>query len=182
MTWDKIEGWFSGLDAQFVEKICKTIHDGIVVELGFYAGKSTAVMAPICKANNNVYHAVDNCKGTDSRDPATKAQQSRNMRQIFENNMRGLQLWDYLNVHIVDSAESATMFDDESVDFCFVDASHRAEDVKRDIEAWWPKIKLGGVLAGHDYRWPSVKKIVNTFVQFHRLNFVAKDNCWKITK
>ena len=182
MEWHRIEGWFSGLDAQFVRSICKSIHDGVVVELGFYAGKSTAIMASICKINNNTYHAVDNCAGTDPRDPATQAQQSRDMRQVFEDNMRSLRIWDYLNVHVMDSTASATMFDDESVDFCFVDASHKAEDVERDIEAWWPKIKSGGVLAGHDWMWKSVRGVVKAFAECHQLNFVAEDNCWKIVK
>ncbi len=75
MKWDQIEGWFSPADAQFVTKICQQIKDGIVVELGFFAGRSTAVMAPICKANGSQYYAVDNCEGGCPRDPATKAQQ-----------------------------------------------------------------------------------------------------------
>ena len=34
---------------------------------------------------------------------------------------------------------------------------------KADISAWLPKIKVGGVIAGHDYigEWPGVKQAVN---------------------
>jgi predicted O-methyltransferase YrrM len=84
VNWTTIEGWFSSADASFVTGICKNIHDGIVVELGFFAGRSTAVMAPICIANNTKYYAVDNCAGACERDPATKAQKSRDMKKIFE--------------------------------------------------------------------------------------------------
>lgn len=182
MNWDQIEGWFSPGDASFVRQICGNIKDGIVVELGFFAGRSTAVMAPICINNNTTYHAVDNCKGSCRRDPATKAQISRDMLKIFNDNMTKVQIRPYINVHIIDSSTAAGLFSDKSVDFCFVDASHMAEDVKRDIEAWWPKIKQGGVLGGHDYSWGSVCGVTNNFAQDNGLNLVAHGNCWKIIK
>lgn len=184
MRWDQIEGWFSHIDVQFVRNICGNIHNGVVVELGFFAGRSTSVMAPICKKNGSTYHAVDNCKGNNTTDVAAKAQRTRDIKQIFENNMRSLHLLDYINVHQMDSAEAAEIFDDESVDFCFVDASHVAEDVRRDIEAWWPKIKSGGVLGGHDYTFDSVRGVVDIFVQTHQLKLILSQDkqCWKVVK
>ncbi len=182
MKWQDIEGWFSNADAQFVKMICADIHDGIVVELGFFAGRCTAAMAPICKTNNNEYWAIDNCRGGSPRDPATKAQQSKDMKQIFKTNMKNSKLSDYVNIKIMDSAATAQMFDSREVDFCFVDASHVAEDVKKDIEAWWPKIKPGGVLGGHDYSWGSVKGVTNAFAEEHGLDLVVNGNCWKIKK
>lgn len=192
MKWDQIEGWFSVHDADFVRKICEGIHNGIVVELGCYAGRSTAVMAPVCKTNNNSYHAIDNFEGSDPKDPATRNQKSRDMQQVLRANMDKLQLLDYIDIHKMDSSKAACMFQDEKVDFCFIDASHVAEDVKRDIEAWWPKIKRGcfpnskccGVLGGHDYKWPGVKQVVDAFVDVNKLKLVlGKDGqCWKVTK
>jgi hypothetical protein len=35
--------------------------------------------------------------------------------------------------------------------FVFVDADHFYDSVKADLEAWWPKVRVGGVMAGHDY-------------------------------
>lgn len=49
------------------------------------------------------------------------------------------------------SWEAATQFDDNSLDFVFVDADHQYESVKKDIIAWYPKLKVGGIIAGHDY-------------------------------
>jgi hypothetical protein len=53
-----------------------------------------------------------------------------------------------------------------SLDFCYLDASHEYNDVKEDINAWWPKVKLGGVFCGHDYScdesyWISERKKLN---------------------
>ena len=49
------------------------------------------------------------------------------------------------------SWEAATLFEDNSVDFVFIDADHQYESVKKDITAWYPKIKIGGIMSGHDY-------------------------------
>jgi hypothetical protein len=49
------------------------------------------------------------------------------------------------------SNQAANLFDDESLDFVYIDGNHAYEFVKEDLEIWWPKIKSGGVLMGHDY-------------------------------
>jgi hypothetical protein len=59
-----------------------------------------------------------------------------------------------------DSAASAAGFNSESVTFAYIDAAHDYESVKRDIAAWMPKIKSGGILAGHDAQSPGVQKAV----------------------
>lgn len=49
------------------------------------------------------------------------------------------------------SWEGAEPFKDESLAFVFLDAGHTYEAVQKDLLAWYPKIKSGGILAGHDY-------------------------------
>lgn len=44
---------------------------------------------------------------------------------------------------------------DGSLDFVNVDADHSYEGVRNDIEAYWPKLRRGGVIAFHDYQNPS---------------------------
>jgi predicted O-methyltransferase YrrM len=39
----------------------------------------------------------------------------------------------------------------EDFDFVYVDADHSYEAVKRNLSDWYPKIKPGGIFAGHDY-------------------------------
>ena len=49
------------------------------------------------------------------------------------------------------SSDMASRFEDNSLDLVYLDGNHAYEWVKEDIELWWPKIKKGGVLTGHDY-------------------------------
>lgn len=50
---------------------------------------------------------------------------------------------------------------DDSVDLLLVDGDHSYEGVRRDIEAWWPKVRVGGTVLFHDY----VKQEENNGVQ-----------------
>jgi Methyltransferase domain len=51
-------------------------------------------------------------------------------------------------------------FKPESVDFIYVDARHDYCGAKEDIENWWPILKVGGVMAGHDYLTAQEEKAI----------------------
>ena len=57
------------------------------------------------------------------------------------------------NVRVVRefSIDAAKMFPDKYFDYVYVDAAHTYEEVKKDLAVWYPKVKDGGILAGHDY-------------------------------
>lgn len=42
-------------------------------------------------------------------------------------------------------------FPDHHFDFIYVDARHDYKGVLVDLQKWWPKLKRGGIMAGHDY-------------------------------
>lgn len=51
----------------------------------------------------------------------------------------------------IDSIEASKFTKPESLDFVYLDADHSYEGVAADLAAWWPKLKRGGLMAGHDY-------------------------------
>lgn len=88
-----------------------------------------------------------------------------------------------VNVQLIKgvSWEAASQFEDASVDFCFIDAAHDYLAASKDIAAWWPKVKPGGVFAGHDYdfaNYPGVVAAVHEKFgpvrRIHRSWFVPK--------
>lgn len=76
------------------------------------------------------------------------------------------------------SCDAARDFKDGSLDFVYIDADHTYEGVKADIESWYPKIRSGGIISGHDYEnienqgvSTGVKKAVDDFVSLNKLLF-----------
>lgn len=57
------------------------------------------------------------------------------------------------------SAELAQEIEDGSLDFVYIDSAHDYSSVKEDLQAWYPKVRLGGWVTGHDYTLASVKGI-----------------------
>ena len=50
------------------------------------------------------------------------------------------------------SVEAAKDFKDNSLDFVYIDACHSYQAVMEDLNAWYPKVKIGGIICGHDFR------------------------------
>ena len=49
------------------------------------------------------------------------------------------------------TTEAHVFIEDNSLDFIFIDASHMYRSVIADIVCWVPKVKIGGLISGHDY-------------------------------
>jgi predicted O-methyltransferase YrrM len=50
------------------------------------------------------------------------------------------------------SEDIVSEFKDESLDFIYIDGDHTYEGCKKDVELWWPKLRVGGLFSGHDYK------------------------------
>jgi hypothetical protein len=87
-------------------------------------------------------------------------------------------------------AESKHFMDGE-LDFVYIDGNHAGDAVSADLAAWWPKVKKGGLFAGHDcYHdevWPSfcqVKPALDTWCKDMGLTYHHTPLCtsWWIEK
>jgi hypothetical protein len=65
------------------------------------------------------------------------------------------------------SAEAARCVADESLDFVYIDGNHSFDFITQDIQYWYPKIRNGGIISGHDYGIRSVRRAVDTFAKYH---------------
>jgi len=80
-------------------------------------------------------------------------------------------------------AEAREAFPDGSFDFIYVDGyAHTGQDAGKTLFDWYPKVRRGGIFAGHDYHeadWPDTFKQVNRFVAHHRLGLnITKEVRW----
>jgi predicted O-methyltransferase YrrM len=71
------------------------------------------------------------------------------------------------------SLEAAREIADGSLDFVYIDGDHRFDFVMLDLILWAPKVRVGGVIAGHDYyrfRNAGVVPAVDAYTQAHRVH------------
>ena len=78
--------------------------------------------------------------------------QRGNFSSAYVKCQKRLEAWHHkASILRMTSREASKLFKPNSLDFGFIDADHRYEFAKEDIELWLPKVKDGGILAGHDY-------------------------------
>ena len=63
------------------------------------------------------------------------------------------------------SLEAVQLFPEQIFDFVYIDAMHSRPHVDNDIRVWYPKIRIGGMLGGHDWGVQDVKDAVNLFAK-----------------
>ena len=74
------------------------------------------------------------------------------------------------------SMSAVEQFDDGSLDFVYIDAAHDFKNVAMDICEWSKKVRVGGIVYGHDYmrRYHKyvvqVKDVVQAYFYSHAIN------------
>lgn len=144
------------------------------VEIGVYKGE---FMKLFCKAGLKMF-GVDPWKPYGDFDIVAE---NRIDRQEFLYGHVKRMLAPYKNVKLIRklSTEAVNDFEDESLDFVYIDGNHCLKYVIEDICEWSKKIKKGGIIAGHDYIHPRrvdgrfdnlhVKFAVDAYVQAYRI-------------
>ena len=49
------------------------------------------------------------------------------------------------------SANAVAHFVDGFLDFVYIDGNHSLPHIEHDLRAWWPKVREGGIMGGHDF-------------------------------
>ncbi|PNW79477.1 hypothetical protein CHLRE_09g416700v5 [Chlamydomonas reinhardtii] len=71
--------------------------------------------------------------------------------QLFKEAQGNLAAYTGKTVFLRNFTSDAVKRINEMVDYIYVDARHDYCGVLEDIELYWPKLKSGGIMAGHDY-------------------------------
>jgi hypothetical protein len=65
-----------------------------------------------------------------------------------------------IKLWIIDSDQAALQTENKSIDVVFLDAQVTIGQTSKDVLAWHPKVKDGGILCGHDWYCEGVQKEV----------------------
>jgi predicted O-methyltransferase YrrM len=161
--WSACHGWFNYYPLYWRQS--QLLKDGdSIVEIGVWQGRSLIYMAQRLKQMGKKVkiYAVDTFKGDPGVEEHmnTVASHGGSIRAAFEANLKRCEVDDMVEIIESDSAAAASRLEDKSVAFCFIDASHDYDSVKKDVAAWLPKIKTGGTMSGHDAQHEPVRKAV----------------------
>lgn len=131
------------------------------VEVGCWKGHSISYLADLLKKKEVEIYGID--LFDDVPFITGREIEIKFIRDIYDMVLEEKGIKDKIKTIKADSSKGTELFDHESLDFVFIDANHDYNYVKKDIQAWLPKIKNSGIIAGHD--WPYVERAVNETIK-----------------
>ena len=176
---EQVEGFFDLIDFDLYKKVVDYFPDqSHFVEVGSYKGRSSAFMAvEIALSGKQIqFDCVDTWEGSKEHQQGQAFEdldvvESR-LFDVFTKNMEPVKSL-YRPVRMT-SVEAAKTYQDQSLDFVFIDAAHDYENVLADILAWAPKVKSQGIISGHDWHHLPIKQAVQETLT--SVNVIG--NCW----
>lgn len=157
------------------------------VEIGVWTGSSVCYMGVeiINSGKNIILECIDTFGGSQEHldesniyfEPRLKNDPNWLYNEFLKNTSK---VSSVINIVKSISWEAASLYDDDSIEFVFIDAGHDYDSILRDIIAWYPKVKKGGVISGHDWHYPDIQRAVKEY--FNDINVETIGNCWKVEK
>lgn len=151
----------------------------VAIEIGSYQGESTELFLSTGRFSR-IYCIDAWTNGYDDMDGASFSAELAESAfdRRFERERRVIKMKGY-------SWELAWILQDGMADLLYIDGNHRGEAVAKDLELYAPKVRIGGVLAGHDYRHrPRYSGLVEAVDRFlgGRPEHVFCDYSWSSAK
>ncbi len=123
-----------------LDKLAELATGKDVLEIGAYKGLTAWGMAQTARSVTS----IDTFKAT------TDGQRQLNDLTTLDDYNRAVAGLENVRPPIVSPSCVAEV--DGDFDLIFIDAMHSYEEIKPDIERWWPRVRSGGLLVLHDYR------------------------------
>lgn len=136
----------------YKDMVAKFPNGSKFVECGTYSGQSFAYLMVEMVNQKKVFDvtAIDSYTFTDEKT-------GENILDAFRRNLKPFE-GKYKVIKDI-SWESADCFEDNSIDFLFLDADHIRASFEKDLEAWIPKMAPNSIISGHDVciepYWPN---------------------------
>jgi hypothetical protein len=179
----KIHGWFNEGYPGAYKKIFDYFKSEPehIVEIGVWKGRSSSYLGVELYNHgwtNVKFDLIDHFEGSPEHKRNPKFN-TLNLYDIAVENLSPLNGKINYEIFKLSSEESSKKYNDESLDFVFIDGAHEYNEVLKDINLWYPKVKKGGIICGDDYcsDWNSVIKAVDDFFG-NRVVFIENKHWW----
>lgn len=174
-----VDGFFNEDDFEFYRQvIAASPNHAHIVEVGSYKGRSSsfAVVEIIHSKKQITFDCVDTWQGSEEHQTGQQFEDADVVNnclfEVFQKNMEPVK-GHYRAVRL-SSLDAAKTYADNSIDVVFIDAAHDYVNVRSDILAWIPKVKIGGIISGHDYHYgPVIQAVRDTIGDCQSIG-----SCW----
>lgn len=156
----------------------------IVIEVGTYKGEHA--LSILKELNVKKIYLVDAYKAykqedygfeSDNNNSCGKAQEELDQAKKEAKE----RLKDFQNTIFIEKDSAAAIKDiQEKVDFIYIDANHDYHFVLRELKNYYPLLKEGGIISGHDAHLIPVMKAVAEFAYTNNLSLSVRDSDWII--
>lgn len=143
------------------------------VEVGTFLGKSAVFMAvEIINSQKNIkFDCVDHWEGSQEHSDNDKV----NLDTMYEDFLKNIEpVKEVINPIRMNSIDASKLYEPDSLDFVFIDASHDERSVKADLTYWMPRIKDNGIIAGDDINNAGVADAVKWFFDTSKLEILGR--------
>lgn len=174
--WSAVAGFFDYADL-YQEFVTRAKDGDVIVEVGCYLGRSGCFLGELIKASKKKITLL--CVDTWPVPYAHKDGSGIVIESPFETFYANMRQSFLTKIIVPIRAESvwAAQFVRNELAAVFIDGEHDYDNCLADIKAWLPKVRSGGILAGHDYSdtFPGVMKAANEMFG-KKLRFMGQ--CW----
>ena len=141
-------------------------YPAIGLEIGVGLGMNSWFMLTECPNIASITGVDHYTPYVDWDRPISKGEQESNY-SILQSNMP--LMGDRFNFIRDDSQRAADKLEDDNYDFVFIDGGHSMKQVLMDLDSWVPKVRSGGIVAGHDSNLFSVNFAVTSWCKSKQL-------------
>ena len=182
MNWTNIDGWcdFGWL----YERVVNRYQTGSTfVETGTWKGKSSCCMGELIRSSGKKikFFTIDTFVGEGGEptyDADSVLQKEKTLLPEFLRNRDMCGVSDYVDYIQSDAVSASALMEDGSVEFIFLDSSHQEDHVYRELISWYPKLKVGGTMAGHDQHHPPIQSALRRFCSEKGIHYHSEGSCW----
>lgn len=159
--------------------LCKQLDAERIAEIGCKEGRTTGFLLHQFPALRII--AVDPWKDIGNEAESYSEWDWKKIEREFSRNL-GDHHW-RCKMKRMTSLEAAREVEDRSLDLVFIDAAHDHANVLADIRAWWPKVREGGMVTGHDFqhKFPGVHRALADCFSLMQIA-VLPDSVWAVEK
>lgn len=178
----KNEEWFSY--KEFYDFILENYNFTKFIEVGVWKGHGVCYLAKSLKRRNTKNAsvvAIDLFNDVGLYDGTFYEQDANNLLEMFDLNIKEAQVENLVSKIRGNSWKMAKKIKNNSVDLVFIDADHSYESVTKDIGAYLPKVKKGGIISGHDALNKNVISAVHDYFGEGNYKVIESADTWYVS-